>query len=368
MIPALALLMELLRELANAGEELTEAGLPVAHSKAIEERAAGTAARSADFGETVYAAHSAAAVQRFAATDHLRQFAKMFQTAPVPVYSHLCVERSSLDAVYGMDDAILRDGRQFLSAFPRAPQRVHVALLMADSYARKDMEKEELALYDQLLTELAARADHVPSAKAPARTLRWRNSRGKPTSQRTRRLRPNKPPSHGSILCSRGRPSYGSPASGPATPPSALPIPPSGHAHAACPCRRKARSPEYSQVLELYVSRLVALGRPLAVLDLFRREIDHNPNDPGLYERLATFLEQNRMDERIEAVYKKALQQFPDRSWYQKLARWYLRRHERQQFEELSRQVIQNFPARTLRNISARWFGAARSYRGCTCS
>jgi hypothetical protein len=96
-IPALALLMELLRELANAGEELTEAGLPVAHSKAIEERAAGTAARSADFGETVYAAHSAAAVQRFAATDHLRQFAKMFQTAPVPVYSHLCVERSSLE-------------------------------------------------------------------------------------------------------------------------------------------------------------------------------------------------------------------------------------------------------------------------------
>ena len=105
----------------------------------------------------------------------------------------------------------------------------------------------------------------------------------------------------------------------------------------------EARSPEYSQVLERYISRLVALGRPLAVLDLFRREMDHNPNDPGLYERLATFLEQNRMDERIEAVYKKALQQFPDRSWYQKLARWYLRRHERQQFEELTRQVIQTF-------------------------
>ena len=79
------------------------------------------------------------------------------------------------------------------------------------------------------------------------------------------------------------------------------------------------------------------------MLDLFRREMDHNPNDPGLYERLATFLEQNRMDERIEAVYKKALQQFPDRSWYQKLARWYLRRHERQQFEELTRQVTQTF-------------------------
>ena len=50
----------------------------------------------------------------------------------------------------GMDDAILREGRQFLSAFPKAPQRVHVAMLMADSYARKDMVKEELALYDQL--------------------------------------------------------------------------------------------------------------------------------------------------------------------------------------------------------------------------
>jgi predicted Zn-dependent protease len=246
-------------------------------------------------------------------------------------------------AVYALDDAILQEGRQFLSAFPRAPQRVHVALLMADSYARKDMAQEELALYDQLLTELAARADHVPlgeGARANASVAQPSGAAEPPKEEEAA-------PEQTSEATS---PSF-APAGGPATavpqvvrPRRRLPFQSRLRATRTAPARSgEARSPEYSQVLERYISRLVALGRPLAVPDLFRREMDHNPNDPGLYERLATFLEQNRMDERIEAVYKKALQQFPDRSWYQKLARWYLRRHERQQFEELSRQVIQTF-------------------------
>ena len=36
-----------------------------------------------------------------------------------------------------------------------------------------------------------------------------------------------------------------------------------------------------------------ALNRPLDALRVYRAEIDRNPNDPGLYERLAAFLEQN---------------------------------------------------------------------------
>jgi tetratricopeptide (TPR) repeat protein len=243
-------------------------------------------------------------------------------------------------AVYGVDDAILRAGRQFLDSFPKAPQRVHVAMLMANSFARNNMVKEELALYDQLLGELAARADHVPLGEG-ARADTSLAQQPPPTEQ---------PGSE------EAAPEEASEAT---TEPPAVPGGVSGAGqrvgrpirHPAFQARVRearrqaggARSPEYSQVLERYISRLVALRRPLAVLELFRREMDHNPNDPGLYERLATFLEQNRMDERIEAVYKKALQQFPDRSWYQKLARWYLRRHERQQFEELSRQVIQTF-------------------------
>ena len=243
-------------------------------------------------------------------------------------------------AVYGVDDAILRGGRQFLDSFPKAPQRVHVAMLMADSYARKNMVKEELALYAQLLSELAARADHVPLGEG-ARPDTSRVQQPAPTEQpENEEAAPEEAPDATSESPDAAADSGGGeqPARGPARRP-----PFQARVRAAQRQAGEARSPEYSQVLERYISRLVALQRPLAVLELFRREMDHNPNDPGLYERLATFLEQNRMDARIEAVYKKALQQFPDRSWYQKLARWYLRRREQQQFEELTRQVIQTF-------------------------
>ena len=240
-------------------------------------------------------------------------------------------------AVYSMDDAILQEGRQFLGVFPKTPQRVHVAMLMSDSYARKNMVKEELALYDQLLSELAAHADHVPLGEG-ARS----NALG---AQQPGQTEESEDDQVGAGQRMDDVPEF-SPAGGPATaapqvvrPRRRLPFQSRLRATSTPPARAgEARSPEYSQVLERYISRLVALGRPLAVVELFRREMDHNPNDPGLYERLASFLEQNRMDARIEAVYKKAIQQFPDRSWYQKLARWYVRRHERQQFEELSRQ------------------------------
>ncbi|MGA9057049.1 MAG: hypothetical protein WB763_11110 [Terriglobia bacterium] len=254
-------------------------------------------------------------------------------------------------AVYAVDDAILRGGRRFLDSFPKAPQRVHVAMLMADCFARKNRVKEELALYDQLLNELAARADHVPLgegarsdvsvAQPPWRQRELENEQADTDEQSPS---PSQSPVAGRSLerlarqrmrrrldASRGQTTQGGAG--------------------------QARSAEYSQVLERYISRLVTLERPLEVLDLFRREMDHNPNDPGLYERLATFLAQNRMDERIEAVYKKAIQQFPERSWYQKLARWYLRRKQNQQFEELTRQVIQTFSGTELEEYfrSVRW-------------
>ena len=50
------------------------------------------------------------------------------------------------------------------------------------------------------------------------------------------------------------------------------------------------RSSEYSRVLERYLARLVQLNEVPQALGVLRREIDHNPDDPGLYERLAEFL------------------------------------------------------------------------------
>ncbi len=231
-------------------------------------------------------------------------------------------------ALYAMDDAILREGRQFLASYPKASQRVHVGMLMADCYARKNRVKEELALYDSLLNELAARADHVPLGDT--------STAQSPTPQT---VSDESAPEGGSEATSE------SPAAGEEQS-SHLPIRERLARVRVRGEQRPAgqpRSLEYSQVLERYISRLVALHRPLDVLGLFRREMDHNPNDSGLYERLAAFLEQNNLDDRIEAVYKKAIQQFPDRSWYQKLARWYLRRKSRQQFDDLTRQVVQVF-------------------------
>ncbi len=78
-------------------------------------------------------------------------------------------------------------------------------------------------------------------------------------------------------------------------------------------------------------------------LALYRREIDQNPQDPGLYERLATFLEQNKLDDQLENTYREAMKKFNDASWSDKLARFYLRRDQLQSYENLTKQVVDTF-------------------------
>ena len=202
-------------------------------------------------------------------------------------------------AIYGESDGVIRHGRDFLSAFPSAPQRATVALTMADAYARKAQPKEEFALYDALLKELAAKADGVPLGAAAV------------------------PPAPG-----EGEEA----ADHPADQPARQPDPASG-----------ARSPEYARVLDRYISRLVSLDRVMDALAVCRGEIDRNPDDPGLYERLAAFLDQNKLGGQVEAVYRKAMDRFPDASWTHKLARWYLRRQRRAEFEKLTLDVTKIF-------------------------
>jgi cellulose synthase operon protein C len=84
-----------------------------------------------------------------------------------------------------------------------------------------------------------------------------------------------------------------------------------------------ARSPEYARVLERYLARLVQMKQIPPALAVLSREIERNPDDPGLYERLAVFLDQNRLGSQQEEVYRRALARFSDKSWYDKLARFY---------------------------------------------
>jgi cellulose synthase operon protein C len=174
-------------------------------------------------------------------------------------------------AGYGDDASVIRAGREYLAAFPGGAARVSVAMAVCDALARGNRTREEFALYDQMLRELAAKASRVPiGGVAP-------------------------------------------------------------------------RSSEYVLVLDKYLSRLAALKRPLDALRVYRTEIDRNPNDPGLYERFAAFLEQNGMSGQVEDVYTRAIAKFADRSWYDKLARWYLRRKQTTALAKISRDAIAAF-------------------------
>jgi hypothetical protein len=195
-------------------------------------------------------------------------------------------------AVYGASDAVIRTGVKFLSDFPNASNRTAVALRVADAYARTNKSAQEFALYDTLLVELAKRADGVPLGALP----------------------PPKP-----------APSENQDNKTPAPQFDAL------------------RSPDYARVLDRYVARLVSLKRTRDALTIYRREIDRNPADPGLYDTLAAFLEQNDMGAEIEAVYKRAIAQFQDHSWQHKLARWYLRQKRQADVARLTRDVVKVF-------------------------
>jgi tetratricopeptide (TPR) repeat protein len=198
-------------------------------------------------------------------------------------------------ASYGASDAVIDRGRRFLAAFPDAPERTAVALAIADAFARKEQVADEFAAYDRLLQELAARTDRVPLGAGAAQTD-----------------------------------------------------------DGAQPRPARARSQEYARVLDRYIARLVSRRQLPDALAVYRREIERNPDDPGLYAAAAQFLEQNNFTAEVEQVYRLAIQQFPDRSWHHRLARWYLRRRQSAAFDTLTREATRTFDGTDL----ARYFQA----------
>ncbi len=192
---------------------------------------------------------------------------------------------------YAETDVVIRESKRFLTQFPAASERMEVSLELADAYARTHRAEDEFAVYDTLLAELATQAHHLPLARAQ-----------KPVA-----------------ASEDTAPEYESPQT---------------------PTTTKN---DYARVLDRYLARLVALKQLPQALEVLRHEVDHNPKDPGIYERLAQFLEQNQMDAQIEAVYRRAIEQFPDRSWYQKLARFYLREKRNSDLDALTQQVVKEF-------------------------
>jgi tetratricopeptide (TPR) repeat protein len=170
--------------------------------------------------------------------------------------------------VYGQDDTLLAQLPGYLARHPHAPEYVDLALMLGDVYARKHRRPDEFALYDALLKDLAARAQHVPLGNAAP-----------------------------------------------------------------------GRSADYARVLDRYLSRLTEERKLRDAVALLRREIDQNPNDAGLYERLAAFVEQNRFDADLEQTYQAAMKKFPGTAWSEKLARFYLRTKRNSDYEQLTKQL-----------------------------
>lgn len=238
-------------------------------------------------------------------------------------------------ANYGQNEAVIRAGREFLAAFATAPQRNQVALLMADAFARTRNTKDEFAIYDSMLQELARKADGVPLGarySEPPAVQQFQE-----TSEAQNEGDGEEGDEGGTPQGGRRKPTVAqSGAFGVSKSASAQPA--------------GVRSPEYQRVLDRYISRLVSMKQVPAALVVWRQELERNPNDPGLYERFAEFLESNRLGTEEETVYKRAIQQFPDKNWYHQLARWYLKNKRHQDLQALSQQVLKIFSGSDLEN------------------
>ena len=239
----------------------------------------------------------------------------------------------------GQSEAVLNGGTEFLAAFPKSGDRTRVALLMADADARLQKTQEEFAIYDAILQELAAHADNVPLGKQVADNENFGAPQGyqrlkQPANQETEgedggEVRETPPtisqPTASAFQVGRNMDTRGT---GP-------------------------RSPEYSRVLERYLARLVQLKEVPQALGVLRREIDHNPDDPGLYERLASFLQQNNLSLEEEEVYRRAFARFADASWYSKLARLYLRYEKYSKLQQLTEDAVKQFDGSVLETYFA---------------
>ena len=228
-------------------------------------------------------------------------------------------------------EAVLKGGKEFLATFPKETERTHVALLMADADARLDKTQDEFAIYNSVLQELAAKADKMPLGLRVAGAEDFTPQGNESAEEES--AEESDAGETGNARSQRAEPN------------AAFQVKTERSAAETGP-----RSPEYSRVLERYLARLVELKQIPQALGVLRREIDHNPDDPGLYERLALFLEQNRIGTEQEEVYRRAMARFPDRSWYNKLARYYLRYRKNAEFETLTQEAVKQFDGSDLQN------------------
>ncbi len=250
---------------------------------------------------------------RSKAAELLAQIDQKYPSAPERAALH--AELIAAEAQYGEPATVITAGKAYLAGFPGAPERTTVAGLMADAYAQQKNTAAEFALYDSLLAELAAQTHGQPLTAATPEAAPEGMSEADPSAS---------------------------------TPTGSGPVPASTETGALTSAYTPVRATlpsanQYQQLLDRYIARLVAAKQIPQALTLLRRELDRNPNDPLLYERLATFLQQNNLSAQQEQVFKLAIAKFQQPTYYDKLARFYLREKQRQSFATITRQVVDIF-------------------------
>ncbi len=292
--------------------------------------------------ESAYSEEEQHAVSYFHRARAAELLVLLDKTAPnSPSLPDLHAKLLEFYAANSQSEAVLKGGRQFLDAFPRSPDRTRVALLMAEAYARLGRTQDEFAIYDAALQELAAQSAQMPLGKA---LLNYDHTS---FSNPGRYVPPSSSPQEESETgdASEAGGEQGGVRARTLAASAALQINrPSGVPDSG------PRSPEYSRVLERYLARLVELKEIPRALGVLRREIDHNPDDPGLYERLAAFLQQNDLFTEQDEIYRRAFARFSDPSWYSKLARLYLRYQKYSALEKLTEDAVKQFDGSDLQN------------------
>ena len=236
------------------------------------------------------------------------------------------------DITYGDDASVQTAGQHFLTDFPHASERLQIALAVANVDARTKNTTAEFALYDSLLTELAAPLQGMPLTAGSAT--------------------PSTPPTTATPDADATTPDVDADTTTPATPSATTLLQQSLNISANTP-PATANAAAYRQILDRYLDRLITTNQQPAALAVLRKELDRNPNDPLLYERLADFLQQNNLDAQQEEVYKQALARFNSDTFYDKLARLYLRKKRQQDFDTLTRKVVDIFQGSELQSYFA---------------
>jgi tetratricopeptide (TPR) repeat protein len=220
---------------------------------------------------------------------------------------------------YGEPALVTAAGKQFQAAFPDAPEKLDVEDLMADAYARQNDTAAEFALYDAQLAELAAKTE------------------GQPLSAAANAPPPPPDPNIATFLVTVPTPDSTDTDAKPAQNLRAQPL-------TAQPARKSIpAATAYARILDRYIGRLTATGDLPRALTVLRAQLDRDPNDPLLYERLATFLQQNNLSAQQEQVYEAAIAKFQQPTYYDKLARFYLSHQKKDAFAELTRKVTDIF-------------------------